>query len=356
MVQVQTFAWPRSPASADLEPTRDLLAVPPVFELAGNAKQIIRVALRGAARRRARACLPAADHRGAARRRCRHRRAVRPAAEPAGVRHPAGRRAQAGLVGPPDEPVPAELVLRNEGTAHLQVRRIMLRPAGRERRRRARSTPRPTCSPARSMAGRCRASPGATALQLEAETSIGPISASVARRAVSVQRERPGELVHIDIKKLGRIDGVGHRITGDRRGQERAAVGWELPACRRRRRLPARLHRDPARRAQGSAVAFLERALAWFAGHGVSVERVMTDNGSAYRSQRFRQALAARRPQAQAHPALHAAHQRQGRALHPDQPARMGLPARLRELGRANRSHAPLAPRLQSPPTPLSPS
>ena len=49
MVQVQTFAWPRSPASADLEPTRDLLAVPPVFELAGNAQQIIRVALRGAA-------------------------------------------------------------------------------------------------------------------------------------------------------------------------------------------------------------------------------------------------------------------------------------------------------------------
>ena len=47
MVQVQTFAWPRSPASGDLEPTRELIAVPPVFELAGNGKQIIRVALRG---------------------------------------------------------------------------------------------------------------------------------------------------------------------------------------------------------------------------------------------------------------------------------------------------------------------
>ena len=49
MVQVQTFAWPHGPATAELEPTRDLIAVPPVFELAGNAKQIIRVALRGAA-------------------------------------------------------------------------------------------------------------------------------------------------------------------------------------------------------------------------------------------------------------------------------------------------------------------
>ena len=48
MVQVQTFAWPRTVASDDLEPTRELLAVPPVAELAGNGKQIIRVALRAA--------------------------------------------------------------------------------------------------------------------------------------------------------------------------------------------------------------------------------------------------------------------------------------------------------------------
>lgn len=48
-LQVQTFAWPRSTASADLEPTRELLAVPPVFSLAPKAKQIIRVALRGPA-------------------------------------------------------------------------------------------------------------------------------------------------------------------------------------------------------------------------------------------------------------------------------------------------------------------
>ena len=73
-----------------------------------------------------------------------------------------------------------------------------------------------------------------------------------------------------------------------------------------------------------SACAFLARALAFFARHGVTVERVMTDNGSAYRSHLFRKACAAGR-QAHPHPALYAAHQRQGRALHPDGPARMGL-------------------------------
>ncbi len=67
---------------------------------------------------------------------------------------------------------------------------------------------------------------------------------------VRYQRERPGELIHLDIKKLGRIDGIGHRITGDRR-RPGARHRLGVPPCLRRRRLPARLHRDPARRAQG---------------------------------------------------------------------------------------------------------
>ena len=62
---------------------------------------------------------------------------------------------------------------------------------------------------------------------------------------IRYQREHPGELIHIDVKKLGRIDGVGHRITGDRHGQKRGArLG--VPARLRRRCLAARLHRDPA--------------------------------------------------------------------------------------------------------------
>jgi transposase InsO family protein len=103
------------------------------------------------------------------------------------------------------------------------------------------------------------------------------------------QRERPGELRHIDTKKLGRIEAVGHRSTGDRRDTKRGA-GWEwVHVC----------IDDASRLAYGevlpderkaSAVPFLERALGWFAHQGITVERVMTDNGSAYRSRHWRQA------------------------------------------------------------------
>ena len=107
---------------------------------------------------------------------------------------------------------------------------------------------------------------------------------------VRYQRERPGELIHIDIKKLGRIDGVGHRITGDRTRRARC-IGWDfLHVCVDDASRLAYTEILPDERKE-SAVAFLERALAWFAGLGVTVERVMTDNGSAYRSHAFRQAI-----------------------------------------------------------------
>jgi transposase InsO family protein len=106
---------------------------------------------------------------------------------------------------------------------------------------------------------------------------------------VRYQRERPGELTHIDVKKLGRIAAVGHRITGNRRDSCRGA-GWEyVHVCIDDASRLAYSEVLPDERKQ-SAVPFLERALAWFAGLGVSVERVMTDNGSAYRSHHWRQA------------------------------------------------------------------
>lgn len=100
------------------------------------------------------------------------------------------------------------------------------------------------------------------------------------------ERERPGELLHLDIKSLGRIGVVGHRIHGDRRRYVRG-VGWEhVHVCvddasrvAYVETLPTLTHPD--------AVGFLERAVAWFARHGVAAERVLTDNGSAYRSQAF---------------------------------------------------------------------
>jgi transposase InsO family protein len=116
---------------------------------------------------------------------------------------------------------------------------------------------------------------------------------------IRYQRERPGELIHIDIKKLGRIEGVGHRITGDRAGQSnRRAVGrglgWEYVhvAVDDASRL-AYTEMLPNERKE-SAVAFTARAIDWFARHGAPVERIMTDNGSAYKSHVFRELLATR--------------------------------------------------------------
>lgn len=114
-------------------------------------------------------------------------------------------------------------------------------------------------------------------------------------RPIRYERERPGELIHIDVKKLGRIGGVGHRITGDRSSQNklRAAgrLGWEYlhVAIDDRSRL-AYTQLLPSERKE-DAVAFLISSLAWFKTHGLTVERVMTDNGSAYLSRAFRAAV-----------------------------------------------------------------
>jgi transposase InsO family protein len=74
-----------------------------------------------------------------------------------------------------------------------------------------------------------------------------------------------------------------------------------------------------------SAIAFLKAAIAYYASLGIKVERVMTDNGSCYKSFAFRSGLQTSRPAPHQHQTLYAEDQWQGRALHPDQPARMGL-------------------------------
>jgi transposase InsO family protein len=109
---------------------------------------------------------------------------------------------------------------------------------------------------------------------------------------VRYQRQWPGELIHIDTKKLGRIEAIGHRITRDRRDRRRGA-GWEhVHVCIDDASRLAYSEVLPDER-QESAVPFLERAVGWFACRGVTVERVMTDHGSAYRSQRWRHACGA---------------------------------------------------------------
>ena len=109
---------------------------------------------------------------------------------------------------------------------------------------------------------------------------------------VRYEKKRPGELVHLDTKKLGRIHGVGHRIHGNRRKRARG-IGWEfLHVCVDDATRVAYAEVLPDERAT-TATGFLERALAWFRERDVLVERVMTDNGSCYRSHRFRRAVAA---------------------------------------------------------------
>ena len=106
------------------------------------------------------------------------------------------------------------------------------------------------------------------------------------------EREHPGELIHIDIKKLGRFNAVGHRITGDRTGQSNSrGVGWEylhLAIDDHSRVAYSELLPDEKRR---SCLRFLFNALRFFRTHAVKVQRIMTDNGSSFRSYRYGKAL-----------------------------------------------------------------
>jgi transposase InsO family protein len=107
------------------------------------------------------------------------------------------------------------------------------------------------------------------------------------------ERRHPGELIHVDVKRLGRILRPGHRVTGDRRSRARhtrgalrgrGVAGWEfVHVCVDDATRLAYVEVLGDERAP-TCVAFLRRALAFFAARGVRVERVMTDNGSGYRS------------------------------------------------------------------------
>jgi len=96
-----------------------------------------------------------------------------------------------------------------------------------------------------------------------------------------------GDLLHVDIKALGRIAGVGHRIHGDRRSRVRG-IGWEYVHVAVDDHSRVAYVEVLADQLGTSCAAFVERALAWFAARGVTVRRVMSDNGSGYVSRAFR--------------------------------------------------------------------
>ena len=107
------------------------------------------------------------------------------------------------------------------------------------------------------------------------------------------ERASPGEIIHIDIKKLGRFNRIGHRITRDVVGHSATGrPGWEFVHVAiddHSRIATAQIFPDEKKE---SAVAFLEAAVAYYRSLGITVSRVMTDNGSCYRSKAFLQACA----------------------------------------------------------------
>ena len=105
------------------------------------------------------------------------------------------------------------------------------------------------------------------------------------------ERERPGELIHLDIKKLGKFDQIGHRITGDRRAQSCGrGIGWEYVHVCIDDHSRIAFAKVMATERKRCAIAFLRAAVAYYESLGVKVERVMTDNGSCYRSFAFKRA------------------------------------------------------------------
>jgi len=115
----------------------------------------------------------------------------------------------------------------------------------------------------------------------------GPPPAPVLR----YERAQPGELLHLDTKKLGRIARPGHRVTGDRRDHVRG-IGWEcLHVCIDDHSRFSHAAVRPDER-HHTAVDFLEQIVAHYRQLGIVVQRVMTDNGSCYRSAAFRKACA----------------------------------------------------------------
>jgi transposase InsO family protein len=105
------------------------------------------------------------------------------------------------------------------------------------------------------------------------------------------ERATPGEIIHIDIKKLGRFNRVGHRITGDRTGQSNSrGVGWEYAHVAiddHSRVATANIFPDQKKK---SAIAFLKATVSYYRSLGITVNRIMTDNGSCYLSKAFARA------------------------------------------------------------------
>jgi len=145
-----------------------------------------------------------------------------------------------------------------------------------------------------------------TGKQIAAELGISPATVSRILRRLGLnriaalepaepvrryERQHPGELIHIDIKKLDRFERTGHRVTGRRTGIATSrGSGWEYVHVAIDDASRIAFSQILPDERKESAVAFLEAAVAYCASLGIKVERVMTDNGACYRSKAFRKA------------------------------------------------------------------
>ena len=112
-----------------------------------------------------------------------------------------------------------------------------------------------------------------------------------AEPVVRHERDSPGELIHIDIKKLGKFTRTGHRMTGKRLDSRKP--GWEFVHVCIDDHSRLAFSQVLASERKEDAIAFLKAAVAWYRKLGIRVERVMTDNGSCYRSKAFTKTCAA---------------------------------------------------------------
>lgn len=140
------------------------------------------------------------------------------------------------------------------------------------------------------------------AIAVELSLSPATVSRILKRRGLSLlsslepaeprpryERATPGEIIHIDIKKLGRFNAIGHRITRDRRGQSNqrgngTAPGWEYVHVAIDDHSRVAFSQIKPSEKKKPAVEHLKAAVAYYRRLGITVERVMTDNGSCYRS------------------------------------------------------------------------
>ena len=170
---------------------------------------------------------------------------------------------------------------------------------------------RPLSSPSRTVDATCAVIEALrrqrhTGKQIAAEAGVSAATVSRVLRRLGLNRMRdlepvepvrryehaaPGEMIHIDIKKLGRFDQIGHRITGRKVGfNHHGGSGWEfLHVCIDDHSRVAFSEIRPGQTAD-SAVAFLKAAVAYYKALGVTVTRVMTDNGGCYLGFAFREA------------------------------------------------------------------